>query len=158
VETFEKSDKDVKDGMDISLLAINFSKVSPKESSRTNFGKVTIQWSGANNPLWYVQNGELIDITADKQPIGKHDNRKPFSSHAITLQTNTTFYLFTDGFADQFGGPKGKKFKYKQFEEKLLAISAQPMEEQKKSLEQAFDNWKGTVEQVDDVLVIGIKI
>ena len=152
VETFEKSDKDVKDGMDISLLAIQF----PSPSERD--GRVRLQWSGANNPLLYIQNNELIDITADKQPIGKHDNRKPFSSHAITLQTNATFYLFTDGFADQFGGPKGKKFKYKQFEEKLLVISAQPMEEQKKSLEQAFDNWKGSVEQVDDVLVIGIKI
>lgn len=144
LETFEKSDKDVKDGMDISLLAIN-------QSTKQ------IQWSGANNPLWYIQNGELIDITANKQPIGKHDNRVPFTVHSIVYVPNTIFYLFTDGYADQFGGAKGKKFKYKQLEEKLLLFSNKPLEEQKNLLGNTFDEWKGDLEQVDDVCIIGIK-
>ena len=154
LETFEKSDADVKDGMDISLLSIN--KTS---------GKIT--WSGANNPLWYIHRGDLVNINADKQPIGKHDNPVPFTTHTITPQENTTFYLFTDGFADQFGGPKGKKFKYKQFEEKLMEFSSRSVEEQKNTLEKIFDEWKSwpspsgvirSLEQVDDVLVIGIKV
>ena len=145
IETFEKSDKDVKDGMDISLLAINKS---------TN----QIHWSGANNPLWYIYDNELIDITANKQPIGKHDNRKPFVSQSIPFQPNTTFYLFTDGYADQFGGLKGKKFKYKQLEEKLLAGCQNSMSEQKELLDKTFDEWRGNLEQVDDVCIIGIRM
>jgi serine phosphatase RsbU (regulator of sigma subunit) len=145
IETFEKSDTDVMDGMDISLLSIN---------------KITneIHWSGANNPLWYIQEGKLIDITANKQPIGKYDNRKPFTAHHIAFQPNTIFYLFTDGYADQFGGPKGKKFKYKQLEENLLAISDKPLTEQKELLGKALNTWKGNLEQVDDVCIIGIRI
>jgi very-short-patch-repair endonuclease/tetratricopeptide (TPR) repeat protein len=159
LETFEKSGEEVKDGMDISLLSI-------QTSSHKSQG-MKIQWSGANNPLWYIENGQLINITADKQPIGKHDNRKPFTSHTINSLPNTTYYLFTDGFADQFGGPKGKKFKYKQLEEKLIEISSQPLGEQKNILEKTFEDWKespneqGTnrnLEQVDDVLIIGIRI
>ena len=76
----------------------------------------------------------------------------------INLKAGDCLYLYTDGYPDQFGGPKGKKFKYKQLEKKLLAISSKPMNEQKKILEQTFDGWKGNLEQVDDVLVIGIKV
>ncbi|MEK6615010.1 MAG: tetratricopeptide repeat protein [Bacteroidota bacterium] len=156
LETFEKSDKDVKDGMDISLLSIN--KITKQ-----------INWSGANNPLWYIPNAELLDITANKQPVGKHDNRKPFTTHTIPLtvnhsrrdgnpQSSTLFYLFTDGFADQFGGPKGKKFKYRQLNDLLLANNNKTMAEQKDILEKAFEDWRGSLEQVDDVLLIGIKL
>ncbi len=146
LETFEKSDKDVKDGMDISLLAIHRAT-----------GQV--YWSGANNALWYIPNNEVVEITANKQPIGKHDNRKPFTSHVVELPSGSgIFYLFTDGFADQFGGPKGKKFKYKQMEEKLLAVSNMPMKAQKDILDKSFEEWKGKLEQVDDVLIIGIRI
>lgn len=145
LETFEKSDKDVKDGMDISLMAIN--KITKE-----------VHWSGANNALWYIQNNEVIEITANKQPIGKHDNRKPFTAHSIVCEPNTIFYLYTDGYADQFGGPKGKKFKYKQLEEVLLANSHLSMPEQKEILDRAFEEWKGGLEQVDDVCIIGIKI
>lgn len=145
VETFEKSDTEVKDGMDISLLAIN------KASGR-------VSWSGANNPLWYVQNGLLQDISGDKQPIGRYDNRKPFRTHLIPATAPASFFLFTDGYADQFGGEKGKKFKYKQLEDVLLESSGSPIEEQRSILEGKFDRWKGSLEQVDDVLVIGIRI
>ena len=145
IETFEKSDKNVMDGMDISLLSIN------KSSGQ-------IHWSGANNALWYIQNGIINEITPNKQPIGKHDNPKPFTTHNIACQPNTIFYLYTDGYADQFGGPKGKKFKYKQLEEKILAICNNPLAEQEKLLDKIFIEWKGDLDQVDDVCVIGIKI
>jgi serine phosphatase RsbU (regulator of sigma subunit) len=144
LETFEKSSSEVKDGMDISLLCIN------KEKNK-------IFWSGANNPLWFVENGELKEIKADKQPIGKTDDPKPFTTHEIEFKENVTFYLFTDGLADQFGGPKGKKFKYKQFEELLISINDKTMQEQSEVINKQFEDWKGELEQVDDVCVIGIK-
>ncbi|HXB12944.1 MAG TPA: SpoIIE family protein phosphatase, partial [Bacteroidia bacterium] len=144
LETFEKSGE-IQDGMDISLCCIN---------TNTN----DIQWSGANNVLWYTQNGELKEVTPNKQPIGKYYNARAFNTHNLKLQKGDTLYLFTDGYADQFGGDKGKKFKYKQFQEKLLAISNQPLAEQKNILEKALEDWKGNLEQVDDVLVIGIRV
>lgn len=145
IETFEKSNTEIKDGMDISLICID------KQNEK-------IFWSGANNALWYVQDNILTEIKADKQPVGKSDDNKPFTTHSIDYKNNTTFYLFTDGFADQFGGPKGKKFKYKQFEETLVSINNKPMKEQLVIIEQKFEEWKGALEQVDDVCVIGIKI
>lgn len=145
LETFEKSENNVQDGMDISLCCIN---TNSKE----------IQWSGAYNPLWYIQNGEVKELLADKQPIGKHDRPMPFSTHAIKLHEGDVLYLFTDGYADQFGGPKGKKFKYKQLEELLLSNNRKPMEEQKNLLEDALEKWKGSLEQVDDILIIGIMV
>jgi len=147
--------------MDISLLAIS------RQASANNY---VMQWAGAYNSLWYTASPnpskggalEMSEISADKQPIGKVDNPKQFTTHTMNLIPPSggrgAFYLFTDGFADQFGGPKGKKFKYKPFQEKLLAISQQPMAEQKKVLEGVFEDWKGDLEQVDDVLVIGIRI
>ena len=100
LETFSKSSNDVKDGMDISLLCVDKSND-------------LVFWSGANNPLWYIENNEMKEIKANKQPIGKIDNPMPFTTHRIKVTSGMVFYLFTDGFADQFGGPNGKKFKYK---------------------------------------------
>lgn len=145
LETFEKSDSNVKDGMDISILAYNK-------------GNNQIQWSGANNPLWYIQNGNMFEIKADKQPIGLSDNRKPFTTHNITYSENSLFYLFTDGYADQFGGPKGKKFMYKKFKDNLTAICSLSLNEQEKALQTEFNGWKGSLEQVDDVTVIGVRV
>jgi tetratricopeptide (TPR) repeat protein len=152
LETFEKSSTEVKDGMDISLLSIKYKTTGTlNEISH-------LQWSGANNPLWYFQNNELIEIKADKQPIGKSDYRKLFTTHTIEYKPDSTFYLFTDGYADQFGGPRGKKFMYKQFSDKLKeTLSAEPYAQQK-YLDTAFENWKGHLDQVDDVTVIGICI
>ena len=147
VQEFEKSDEDVKDGMDISLCCLDLSG-----------SYAILQWAGANNPLWIIRKHELIEVKPNKQPIGKTDNPLSFTTHEIQLQKGDTIYVFTDGFADQFGGPKGKKFMYKPFKELLLSIQNKTMEEQKIVLEQHFENWRGNIEQVDDVCVIGVRI
>ena len=134
-----------KDGMDISLMRLNL---------KTN----EAMWAGAFNPLWYIESGMLKEIKANKQPIGYVEDPQPFTNHTLNLKANDTVYLFTDGFADQFGGAKGKKYKYKQLEENLLANSNKPLEEQKQLLLNSFNNWKGNLEQVDDVTIIGIKL
>jgi len=145
IETFEKSENNVQDGMDISLCCIN---AQTRE----------LKWSGAYNPLWYIHQGGMKELLADKQPIGMNYNPSPFNTHTLKLQKGDALYLFTDGYADQFGGPKGKKFKYKQLQEILLASASRPMEEQKIILEGHLDDWKGELEQVDDILIIGIKL
>jgi serine phosphatase RsbU (regulator of sigma subunit) len=144
LETFARSGEEIKDGMDISLIALN------KASGR-------ITWSGANNPLWYMQNNVFCEIKPDKQPIGKTDNPLPFQTHTIPFVSGTTFYLMTDGYADQFGGPKGKKYKYKQLQSLLTSISGLSPQKQREALEADFDDWKGALEQVDDVCLIGIR-
>ncbi len=145
IEQFEKSEEEVKDGMDISLCSFN---------SKTN----ELQWAGANNPLWIIQKNELAEIKSNKQPIGKYIETKPFSTHTLQLEKGNSIYLFSDGYADQFGGERGKKFKASAMKELLLSIRHNTMEEQKQLLDQAFETWKGSQEQVDDVLIIGIKI
>jgi tetratricopeptide (TPR) repeat protein len=145
LETFEKNSSQVSDGMDISLLSINKTK---KE----------IQWSGAYNPLWYILDGEMIQIKADKQPIGKTENPTSFTTQTIQYIDNTTFYLFTDGFADQFGGPEGKKIKQKAFSDLLIKHHKRNSADQLEIIQSTFSDWKGELEQVDDVCVIGIRI
>jgi len=149
LETFEKSESNVQDGMDISLAAI---------SRKSLVDSVEVQWSGAFNSLWYIQNGEMKEVPADKQPIGKTDKPLPFSTHNLKLQKGDTLYLLTDGYADQFGGPKGKKFKYKQLEQLILDNVQLTMDEQKNLLNETIENWRGSLEQVDDILIIGIRI
>ncbi len=145
LETFEKSESSVQDGMDISICAIKTKTID-------------LKWSGANNPLWYLDKGEAKEITANKQPIGKVDDPAPFTTHTLQLNKEDIIYVFTDGYADQFGGPKGKKFKYKQLKELLIANSAKKMEEQKEILLNTFNAWKGNLEQVDDVCIIGVRV
>lgn len=149
-ETFEKSDNELKDGMDISLLKI----------TQSNNG-YNIQWSGANNPLWIIEqskNKEVLELTANKQPIGKFVHKNRFITHNLQLQKGDTLYLFTDGYADQFGGPKGKKFKYKQLQEKIIEVNQMNLIQKKEALSQSFVSWKEDFEQVDDVCLIGIKL
>jgi len=151
----------IKDGMDISLCVFN---------TQTS----VLEYAGAYNPLYIVsqhqlegvevnmesENGlKLYEIKADRFPIGSYmDEVKKFQLHTFKLQKGDTVYLFSDGYADQFGGPQGKKFRYKQFKELLLSINAQPMENQKEALQQAFIEWKGNMEQIDDVIVIGSRV
>jgi serine phosphatase RsbU (regulator of sigma subunit) len=157
VETFKKSGQDVKDGMDISLISIQI------ENLRSSAESVEIKWSGANNPLWYINGSDslspvLTDITADKQPIGQVENAKSFTTHSLKIQRGGFVFLLTDGYADQFGGPSGKKFKYKLLKETILKGISLPVESQKETLDNKFEEWKGGLEQVDDVCLIGIKI
>ncbi len=134
-----------KDGMDISLV-------------RYNLETRELQWAGANNPIYYINKGEWLEIKANKQPISYQENMKPFTNHVIQLEPGSSFYLFTDGYADQFGGPAGKKFKYSQLKDTLFAISTKPMKQQKIILKETFERWKGDLEQIDDVCIIGMKI
>jgi tetratricopeptide (TPR) repeat protein len=158
LETFEKSENNVQDGMDISLCSIT--PLTPGEG--VNW--VRLQWSGAYNSLWYIPSskgegqGEVVEVPADKQPIGKTDNAKPFTLHTLNLNKGDCVYLFTDGYADQFGGPNGKKFKYKQLHDLLLANSKKAMDEQKIIIESTINEWKGKLEQVDDILIMGIRV
>jgi serine phosphatase RsbU (regulator of sigma subunit) len=159
-ETFEKSEEEVKDGMDISLCAIY------KSSS-------TIEWAGANNPIWiisphnYPELGDpsltedginLFEIKADKQPIGRYPNRKSYTNHKLSLKEGDQIFLFSDGYPDQFGGEKGKKYKSKNFKKFLLSISEHPMTEQERLIHFEFNHWRGNLEQIDDVCVIGIRL
>jgi len=147
IETFEMANHEVKDGMDISLLSIDREK-----------GKA--QWSGAHNPLWILKkNGtEIMEIKADKQPIGKFDFGKSFTNHEIDLEPGDCIYMFTDGFADQFGGDKGKKLKASTMRELFVSLKNVPMEEQKIKINETFEHWKNVLEQVDDVCVMGIRV
>ena len=113
-----------------------------------------------HNPLWIIraETGELEEIKADKQPVGDFEFRKPFTNHALQLMKGDQIYFFSDGYVDQFGGPKGKKFKYKTLKKLLLEIRELSMDEQAKKLDQTFKNWKGDLEQLDDVCVIGVRV
>lgn len=137
----------IRDGMDIALCVVDFKNL-------------TLSFAGANNPLYLVRGQELIEMSAMKQPITASSDGPviPFTNQIMELKKNDTIYLFTDGFADQFGGPRGKKFMYKRFRETLLSVQDHSMEEQKGLLFQALEDWKGELEQVDDVLVIGVRI
>ncbi|MBL7896964.1 MAG: SpoIIE family protein phosphatase, partial [Crocinitomicaceae bacterium] len=151
IAEFEKSDEEVKDGMDISLVAMQCESES---------GERRVKWAGANNPLWILKknSSEILEIKPDKQPIGKYAEAKPFTTHEIDLAKGDTFYIFTDGFADQFGGERGKKFKASSMKELILAIQTYSMPEQKERLNESFETWRGSLEQIDDVSVIGVRV
>jgi len=139
------STEESKDGMDCTLCVYDFDKM-------------LLHFAAANNPLYLIRNRELTEYKADKMPVGKyHETMAPFSLQTITLQKGDIVYTSTDGFADQFG-VNGKKLMKKKFKEELLKIHQLPMNEQKEYLNNFFENWKGTNEQVDDVCVIGVRI
>ena len=115
--------------------------------------------ASANNPIWIIRGSELIEIKADRLPIGKHDRDNiPFTLHTLNLQKGDVVYTLTDGFSDQFGGANGKKFMIKNLRELLAANAHLPMHEQKELLEKTFTNWVGNIEQVDDVTLIGVRV
>ena len=154
----------VKDGMDLALCSIDYKTL-------------TLEYAGVFNSLWILRKGvalsytikndreifygnDLFEIKADKSYIGNNKNgvADTFTNHIIQLQKDDCVYIYTDGYADQFGGPKGKKFKYNKFKDLLIASAHLPIDEHYNVLNKAFMDWKGSQEQVDDVLVIGIKI
>ncbi|MEQ8625231.1 MAG: tetratricopeptide repeat protein [Vicingaceae bacterium] len=167
-DTFSQSNESIKDGMDIALCRLN---------RKTN----ELVFAGANNPLYIVRKAEdnidanplpssasrqevdnsthcLFEIKADKQPIGKYEYRTSFKSHSVQLTKGDSLYIFSDGYADQFGGKKGKKFMYKPFKRLITELAGLKMRAQEKKLFYAFDKWKGDLEQIDDVCVMGVRI
>ncbi|RLD38412.1 MAG: hypothetical protein DRI74_03915 [Bacteroidetes bacterium] len=143
IQEFEKSEGEVKDGMDIALCSLSNNK---------------LHYAGAYNPLWIIRNNEIIETKANKQPIGKYDPLLPFTTHTADLIEGDTIYIFSDGYADQFGGPKGKKLKAKAFKEILISIQDKSMKEQHQLINEAFEKWRGKEDQIDDVVVIGVRI
>jgi serine phosphatase RsbU (regulator of sigma subunit) len=151
IETFERSENQVSDGMDISMLVIR----------KTNEDHdVKALWAGANNPLWIIRGagGSIEELKADKQPIGKFENRRSFTTHELILAKGDTVYLFSDGYPDQFGGEKGKKFKYSQLKTMLEKITVLPVDKQEAAIEKTFEGWKGVYDQTDDVTLAGIRL
>jgi len=159
----QKGKTTVRDGMDLSLIMMD------KKAS-------ILEFSGANNPLYIIRekgltlkvNGEekmpaiegdtynLFEIKGDKQPIGAVEERHQFTNHVLTMEKGDRFFLFSDGYADQFGGPKNKKFMYKPFKRLLLNMATQNISENKELLDKTFEDWKGEYEQIDDVCVVGV--
>lgn len=137
----------IRDGMDMVMCAINFTKHQ-------------LYFSGANNNLYIVRKGNLIELKGDKQAISgsTDDVKKPFTNHSFQLEKDDSLFLITDGYADQFGGPKGKKFKNKQLEGLFVQISSLSPADQREMLDSKFEEWRGEQEQVDDVTIIGVKI
>jgi serine phosphatase RsbU (regulator of sigma subunit) len=137
---FEKSEEDVMDGMDIALCVLNGDE---------------LEFSGANNPLWIYRENELIELKGDRQPVGNYFDSKPFTTHKFSLLKGDRLYLTTDGYADQFGGEKGKKFITKNLKEFLISIQDKSMPNQHEIIESTFENWKADFEQLDEVCVLG---
>lgn len=151
LETFSKTGQNVKDGMDISLCSIQHVGNS-----------VDVKWAGANNSLWYIHKGEIKELTANKQPIGQSENSQPFTTQTLKLESGDTLYFSTDGYYDQFGGDKGsangKKFMRKRLSQLFFEMKDQTMQAQMDLVDKTFNNWKGKLEQIDDVCIAGIKL
>lgn len=150
ISEFEKSEDDVKDGMDIALVSIN------NIDSKTK----TLKYAGANNALWIIRQNtdEIEEIKAQKQPIGKYDNATPFASHTTEVNQGDTIYLFSDGYSDQFGGENNKKYKSANFKKLLLSIQEHNMQKQLEIIDHTFEQWRGEHSQLDDVCVLGVRI
>ena len=145
-ETFGQSNKtQINDGMDIALCSYD-------RKTRE------LEFAGANNPLYIISGGEFTEIKGDKQPIGAFDYRKKFSNHSVKLKKDDSIYIFSDGYADQFGGEAQKKFKYNQFKSLLLSMNGTVMSKQREVLNTTITSWMGELEQVDDICVIGVRI
>jgi len=149
VEILKQHQGNNRDGMDMTIVSID------KQNK-------ALEFAGAKNPLWYLQEGALFEIRGDTSPVGgdwQGDiKERSFTKHHINIEKPTTFYMFSDGFQDQFGGKKGKKFMRGRFKKLLLNIHQKPFEEQEKILEKTLQDWKGTQEQIDDIMILGFKI
>lgn len=145
IETFARSENKMRDGMDISLCALNY---------RTN----VLDWAGANNPLWLILDGEFLETKADKQAIGNNEDNHPFTNHSFTLHGGDSIIIFSDGYADQYGTNGEKKITKKRFSELIKSIQNLSMQEQKTELEKFLTNHRKGAEQTDDILVMSIRI
>jgi serine phosphatase RsbU (regulator of sigma subunit) len=137
--------KEQKDGMDISLCIIDFERQQ-------------LQYAGANNPIYLIREGNLFEIKGDRMPIGINIiEERSFTNHQVSLEKNDMIYLITDGYPDQFGGYNERKLKYKPFKDILLRIYDKEMSKQMEVLEEELNKWKGNLNQIDDILIIGFK-
>lgn len=134
-----------KDGMDGILICLD---------KQTN----QITYAAANNEPVLVSKNQLVKLSKDKMPIGDGEKKEPFALHTLSANVGDVLYLYTDGYADQFGGPKGKKYKYKALNDLLLEIHSKSLADQSSILDHVFEEWKGSLEQVDDVLIFGLKL
>ena len=142
----DSEDNTVRDGMDIALCSIDYDKME-------------LEFSGAYNPLNLIRDGEILITKSDKFAIGSFTpNEKNYETKNIPIKKGDIIYVFSDGYPDQFGGLKGKKFLYRRFRETLISIKDLPMQEQQQLLDQKIETWKGSYEQVDDILIIGVRI
>jgi serine phosphatase RsbU (regulator of sigma subunit) len=141
----KESESEVKDGMDMCVCLLD-----PERKS--------LQFAGALCPLWIYSGGELTEIKGDKMPVAIHDAMKPFTNHWIDLKKGDTFYIFSDGFVDQFGGPDQKKYLSKNFKKTLGELQSKSMYQQGAELDRIFEDWRKDVEQIDDVTVIGVRV
>jgi serine phosphatase RsbU (regulator of sigma subunit) len=149
-ETFRNKQEDtmgIKDGMDIALVTIDLEKR-------------TLEYAGAYNPLYIFRDGRLLETKGDKFPIGMFidDRLRKFTNHTMELTSGDVIYIFSDGYADQFGGPLGKKFKYDNFRSLLYEAHPLPAEKQFRMVRERFGRWKGNLVQLDDTLLIGMRI
>jgi serine phosphatase RsbU (regulator of sigma subunit) len=136
----------VRDGMDVAMCSIS------KDFK-------TLEYAGANNPLYIIRDGEIQVTKADKFAIASFEHGEhQYENHVFDLKKGDLIYVFSDGYADQFGGVKGKKFMYKQFRDTLIEIKDESMDKQKEILDAKIESWRGEFEQVDDILVIGVRI
>jgi serine phosphatase RsbU (regulator of sigma subunit) len=134
-----------RDGMDLALYVVDYERNE-------------LQFAGANNPLYLIRKNSLLEYKGDRMPIGINaTEEKTFKNNVIPVENNDSIYIFTDGYADQFGGPEGKKLKYRQFRQLLMDFQKYSMKNQKDKLWNEFLTWKGQHDQVDDVLIIGYK-
>ena len=142
-----KGNDDVKDGMDIALCCLD---------TKTKH----LQYSGAHNSIYIIKENDtkITELTASRQSVGKDYNNEKFSAKEFQLSDGDTIYLFTDGFPDQFGGVKSKKYKYTKFKNLILKNCLKKLEDQKNEIRNEFISWKGDMEQIDDVCIMGIKI
>jgi len=140
------SEEGGKDGMDCSLMEFDL------DNNKVRF-------AAANNPVWIVRKGELIEFKGDKMPVGKHDrDSNSFTTQEFEVLKDDVIYTLTDGMPDQFGGPKGKKFMYKRLKNLMVEISTLPMNIQHDTLKKEMDEWMAEEEQVDDVCIIGVRV
>lgn len=156
-EAFNNQGGSIQDGMDISLCVLDKNDVE-KDGFYSS-----LKWAGANSPLWLIRpvkdnESELFEYKPNKQPVGKTLNPTPFTTNTISLQKEDSLFIFSDGFSDQFGGERGKKFMSRQFKNFLLSINNLSMETQQELILEKFRDWKGDNEQVDDVCIIGVRI
>ena len=147
LSSFKTSNSDFQadDGMDMAICVF-------KNGFRN------LEYAGAYNPIYIIRNGELTEIRGDNMPVGRHMNQSDFTLHTIDLYEGDAIYLFSDGYIDQFGGEHNRKFMARSFKQLLISISSQPMDKQEIMLEDTLDRWQGANDQIDDVLVVGIRV